>query len=247
MSSLFSHGPAGRTGVPPRLVLGALVTFALVAPAVLLAAWPEATELLAFDRGRIADGEWWRGVTCHWTHWTLDHLLWDLLAFAILVPLCLRAGPARLVWTLGLSSLLISIAVWSFLPDMSEYRGLSGIDSALFVLLASQLLRRAIAERDRGEILLLGLPFVAFAVKVAFEWITGQAVFADSGGFVPVPLAHVVGGACGALIAWGPPGPGEIEERFNRAVELPTDQREAFPDEQCAGDEVIRAKVWISS
>jgi len=59
----------------------------------------------------------------------------------------------------------------------------------------------------RGAILLLGLPFVGFTAKIGFEWITGQAVFAGSGGFVPVPLAHVVGGACGALVAWArPPG-----------------------------------------
>lgn len=205
MDSLSSHGPAGRTSVPPALVHGALVTFALAAPAVLLAAWPDATELLAFDRGRIADGEWWRGVTCHWTHWTLDHLLWDLLAFTVLIPLCWQAGAARLGWTLGLSSLLIPLAVWFCLPTMTEYRGLSGLDSALFVLLASRLLRGAIADRDRGAILLLGLPFVAFAIKIGFEWTTGQAVFANSGGFVPVPLAHVVGGACGALGAGGRP------------------------------------------
>jgi len=192
-------------GVPPRLVLGALVTFVLVAPAVWLAAWPDATELLAFDRGRIADGEWWRVVTCHWTHWTLDHLLWDLFAFTILIPLCWRAGPVRLGWTLVLSSLLIPLAVGFALPAMTEYRGLSGLDSALFVLLASQLLRGAIADRDRGAILLLGLPFVAFAIKIGFEWTTGQTVFVDSGGFVPVPLAHVVGGACGALGAGGRP------------------------------------------
>ena len=152
MDSLSSHGPAGRTSVPPALVHGALVTFALAAPAVLLAAWPDATELLAFDRGRIADGEWWRGVTCHWTHWTLDHLLWDLLAFTVLIPLCWQAGAARLGWTLGLSSLLIPLAVWLCLPTMTEYRGLSGLDSALFVLLASRLLRGAIADRDRGAV-----------------------------------------------------------------------------------------------
>jgi len=207
MNPLSSLGPAGRSGVPPRLLLGALVTFVVVAPAVWLGAWPDGTELLAFDRGRISDGEWWRMVTCHWTHWSLDHLLWDVLAFTILVPLCWRAGPARLGWTIGLSSLLIPVALGLCLPAMTEYRGLSGLDSALFVLLASGLLRGAIADRDRGAILLLGLPFVAFAVKIGFEWITGQTVFADGGGFVPVPLAHVVGGACGVLVAWArPPG-----------------------------------------
>jgi rhomboid family GlyGly-CTERM serine protease len=207
MNPLSSLGPAGRSGVPPRLVLGALVTFVLAAPAVLLSAWPAATELLAFDRGRIADGEWWRMVTCHWTHWTLDHLGWDLLAFTVLVPLCWRIRPARLGWTLALSSLLIPLVLWYGLPAMTQYRGLSGLDSALFVLLASRLLRGAVADRDHGAILLLGLPFVAFAAKIGFEWITGQAVFADSGGFVPVPLAHVVGGACGVLVAWArPPG-----------------------------------------
>jgi serine/threonine protein kinase/Tfp pilus assembly protein PilF len=35
----------------------------------------------------------------------------------------------------------------------------------------------------------------------------------------------------------------KIEELFNRAVELPADQRKAFLDERCAGDEILRAKV----
>jgi rhomboid family GlyGly-CTERM serine protease len=192
----------GRFGVPPRAVLGVMVTLALIAPAAVAAVWPEATELLAFDRSRMADGEWWRAVTGHWTHWSLDHLLWDLFAFVVLVPLCWRAGPALLGWTLGSSTMMISVALWFGAPAMLEYRGLSGLDSALFGLLAAAALKRAVAERDRGSVLLLGVPIAAFAAKTGFEWITGQAVFVGGSGFVPVPLAHGVGGACGVWFGW---------------------------------------------
>ena len=43
------------------------------------------------------------------------------------------------------------------------------------------------------------------AAKVAVEWLSGVAVFAGSGGFVPVPLAHVVGALVGAAGALLPP------------------------------------------
>jgi len=35
----------------------------------------------------------------------------------------------------------------------------------------------------------------------------------------------------------------KIEELFHRAIELPADRRDAFLDEQCAGDEIVRTQV----
>jgi hypothetical protein len=43
-----------------------------------------------------------------------------------------------------------------------------------------------------------------FVGKVVFELATGATLFADSSAFVPVPLAHVVGGACGWVAAGTP-------------------------------------------
>jgi hypothetical protein len=49
--------------------------------------------------------------------------------------------------------------------------------------------------------MLLAALGLAFSAKVAYEVMTGQALFANSPAFTPVPLAHVVGAAVGAAVA----------------------------------------------
>lgn len=152
---------------------------------------------LELDREAVARGEVWRLLTGHWAHWTADHFLWDSLAFLILAVLCeTRISRARLVATVLGSALAVSAGVWIALPEIDRYRGLSGIDSALFVLLAASL------RTPLGR-----LALVAFLGKSAWEVWTGSTLFTAADGFVPVPLAHLIGGAWGLYfgIAGRPP------------------------------------------
>lgn len=179
----------------------------LGSPALVPALWPRAAGWLEYDRGRIAAGELWRGVTCHWTHWPGDHwpgdhLLWDLVVFVLLVALSWRFGRARTLGALASAAFLIPLALWLLAPELERYRGLSGLDSALFVLLAAGLIRRELVTGRRRTVALLGALLLAFAAKVVLEAATGRALFVDaSAAFVPVPLAHLVGGLCGAAAA----------------------------------------------
>lgn len=197
------EGAAGRIGVLPRRAGALALTLALAAPALLLAGWPAATAQLEYDRERIAAGETWRLVTCHWTHWTWNQTLLDLAGFAVPLLLCLGASRRRTGWALGASCVAIPSAVWIGLPEMVRYRGLSGLDSALFVLLGLLLLKRPAVRRDPRLAWAVGLALTCFAAKVAFEIASGTTAFADDATFVPVPLAHLVGAACGALAAIG--------------------------------------------
>lgn len=211
---LPSHRPAGRDAVPPAALGGAFALHrasraAGLLPALLLGLpallpWLRrgATPWLEYDRQRIAGGEAWRIVTCHWTHWTADHLLWDLGVFVLLAALCWRLGRVRTAAALAASALLIPLALWRLEPGFDRYRGLSGLDSALFVLLAVALIRRERSTGRGGAVALLAGLLVAFAAKLAFEAVTGGTLFVDgSGAFVPVPLAHLAGGVCGAVAA----------------------------------------------
>ena len=175
MSDRSSSGWAGRDGAPPRPMAVAWATLLLTSPALLFAVWPAATEWTVYDRGRIAGGEIWRVATCHWTHWSLDHIVWDLLAFALLVALCWRVCPERVPAALSISSVLIPVAVWFAIPGMVEYRGLSGLDSSLFLLLAVTLLRREIAARNWKLVAWFGLSILAFLGKIGFEVSTGSS------------------------------------------------------------------------
>jgi rhomboid family GlyGly-CTERM serine protease len=156
------------------------------------------TELLQYDRVAIAGGQWWRVLTCHFVHWSADHLLWDALAFAILLAMCGTRDLRRTLATVGLSALTIPLAIMIFLPQMQTYRGLSGIDSALFGLASALLLQRLPKSNRfaRSGVWIIG---IAFAIKLLIEIATGASVFVDSAAaqFVPVPLAHLVGFAIG--------------------------------------------------
>lgn len=173
-------------------------SLALVLPAVAILAWPSLACVLEYDRSAIANGELWRIATCQWTHWSLNHFLWDALVFLSLGTLCERCSRRGFAVCIVASAVLIPLAVWLWLPDMLQFRGLSGIDSALFVLLTVQLAGTKGRSMATLAICLLG----AFVLKTCFEVAFNDTIFVDShGAFVPVPLAHAVGGAVGLLAA----------------------------------------------
>jgi rhomboid family GlyGly-CTERM serine protease len=174
------------------------VSLLLALPALVIYSMPSLAARLELDWRAIGGGEVWRLVTGHWTHVSLDHLLWDLAAFVVLATACeLRdaCGRRRMLAAVGLAAVAIPAALWIALPELTRYRGLSGIDSALFVLLAVTFLKEELAAGRRGWAWLGGLALVAFGAKLGYEVITAAALFTEaSGGAVPVPLAHLVGG-----------------------------------------------------
>ena len=157
------------------------------------------TSLLQFDRTAIMQGEIWRIFTGHLTHWSLSHLIWDILVFLLLAGVIERFSRRRLLACFTSASLIISLLVFTFLPEMTFYRGLSGIDSALFVMLLVVFYH----QRASGHSLLHKMPYyllgILFIGKTVFELSTSHAFFVQSSDlFVPVPLAHLGG----ALVGW---------------------------------------------
>jgi rhomboid family GlyGly-CTERM serine protease len=171
----------------------------LIVFAVAVYALPGSGEWLQYDRAALANLECWRLVTSHFSHWSGNHLFWDALAFAALGWFCERSGPASFVRCVGLSALLIPLTLWFALPQMATYRGLSGIDSALFALLATRVACQAASDRDWLKLSVAALVSGGFAAKVGFELCTGTTLFVESAaaGLIPVPLAHVIGGLVG--------------------------------------------------
>ena len=207
------QAPATLDAVPRRTLAHYLaplgLTAALCVAAALASFWPTAAEWLQFERDAFAAGQWWRLLTCHLTHWSPDHFLWNAAVFAVLGGACEAACRLRFAGCLLASAIAVPLAVWLVEPQMGTYRGLSGLDTALFGLLAVTTLRSCWAQRNWPWLVAVGTLSAGLALKIGFEQVTGRTVFVDSGeaGFTPVPLAHVVGQAAGVLVAILAPSP----------------------------------------
>ncbi len=197
-----SHRRSWQAGSLPyvwaarRLPVASLL---LVLLAAALHVLPGAADCLQYDRTAVAHGEWWRVLTGHLVHWSANQLLWDGLALGFLGWLCERDGVASFIKCFVLSGFLISLALWFAAPWMTTYRGLSGIDSALFALVAVRLGSEAFANRHWLKLTLVGIVAGGFVLKVGYEFTSGATLFVDSsaGEMIPVPLAHVVGALVG--------------------------------------------------
>ena len=166
---------------------------------------PGASAALEFDRGAAASGQWWRVLTGHLAHFGWSHFLWDALAFAFLGTLCERDGRTRFLACLALAGVAIPLCVGAAHPEIRTYRGLSGLDSALFSLLAATIVREKIVVKQPAWAFAAGAVFLAFLAKVAYEAATGMTFFVDSAaaGMIPLPIAHVAGAAAGLLVGFG--------------------------------------------
>jgi rhomboid family GlyGly-CTERM serine protease len=127
-------------------------------------------------------------ATCHFTHFTYEQLAWDALVFLILGIACARRNRGAFQATLLASIIVVPIAVLAFAPNVTTYRGLSGIDSALFALLLTMESRRS---------RLVALCGAGFVMKLIFEMTTGATVFVSAADFAPVPVAHLSGAIVG--------------------------------------------------
>src|SRR5690606_1684428 len=76
----------------------------------------------------------------HFTHWSPNHLLWDILTFTFLTALVESSDRRLLIRLLLWVPPAIIIATWMGGSHVA-YRGLSGLDSALYTALLVSLYR----------------------------------------------------------------------------------------------------------
>ena len=181
--------------IPATLSIGIL--------AIVIAGMPSAAELLQFDRAALQAGEIWRLATCHAVHWNAEHLQWDLLMFVVLGAMCELRSPRRMWLCTVAAAACVSMLVFFAFPTIEAYRGLSGIDTALFTLLAIDLLRDARRQKNWLSAVAIGGLFFGFIAKTAYEAVTGSAFFVDqhSAGFELLVWDHIVAGVVGAILA----------------------------------------------
>ena len=173
-------------------------TFLLTAAALAVYAVPGCAPVLGYERASM--GQIWRVATCHWAHWNGEHLLWSVGTFAVLGALCERENRRAFFACVGGAVVAIPLILWAAAPGLDTYGGLSGLDSALFVLLAIGILRQKARGCEWGWVAGGGVLLLAFFAKIGFEFAAGTPVFvSEDVAMNPVPLAHLVGGVVGAV------------------------------------------------
>ncbi|NOY42897.1 MAG: rhombosortase [Planctomycetes bacterium] len=180
------------------------VTSSIAVAAIIVAVFPSLANLLQYDRAAIEGGEFWRLATCYLTHWNADHLTWDLLMFLVLGGACEIRNPLRMRTSLLAGIVAVSALVYLAFPDITTYRGLSGLDTAMFTLLATGLLCEAWRERNTLQTLATGGLLLALSAKTVYEAVTGQTLFVDqqAADFVPLVYDHIAGAAVGVAASF---------------------------------------------
>lgn len=180
-----------------------VVTCAVLAAALVVQCVPASAEPLEYHRQEILSGQCWRLWTGHLVHFTWSHWFYDAAALAILGTVCERRWGGRMMaMVLATAALGISLVLLAAQPRLIGYRGLSGLDSALFGWAAATLCVDGRRRGDRRLMILSALALAGFGLKLQHELTATGAVFADLGpGVTTVPIAHFAGIAIGLATA----------------------------------------------
>ena len=172
---------------PVTILISLAALFAYASPA--LTAW------LQLDFAAVADGQWWRIWSGHISHFGGHHLFWDLLMFAVLGAVCEGRHPRYFGIATAVMMAGISLAIGVGCEQIATYRGLSGLDTGLFVWFIADQCWQSVRRHDRLAALLWLAPAAGLTGKLLLEAATGQTLFVDSSEFVPLVESHLAGAA----------------------------------------------------
>jgi rhomboid family GlyGly-CTERM serine protease len=163
---------------------------------------PGLPELAQYSTTEIGQGQLWRLLTGHLTHWGHGHLFWDLSVFLVLGTLCeWRSHRAMLACVIG-TAVATSLLMLFALPEIPTYRGLSGIDTGLFTMLGVGIYVDARNEGDRTLQSTIATMGAGLLTKLVYEIMTGSTIFVDhhAGAFIPIVGAHILGAVVGIVV-----------------------------------------------
>lgn len=180
-----------------------VISFSLSVLALLLYFCSDVAPFLQYDRNAIANGEFWRIFTSHWTHWSFDHFLWCTITFVALGCICEGLSPKGYIMTLVISSAAIPVVLWMSGAGIEIYRGLSGLASAIFVFGALTMMFKAFKVKDWCHFFLSATAGMGYLAKILYEFVSGSTLFVNTHDlFSPVPIAHLTGGIVGLMVVF---------------------------------------------
>jgi rhomboid family GlyGly-CTERM serine protease len=150
-----------------------------------------ARQALSYDRGALADGEWWRLLTAHFVHLDAEHAFLNSLGVVLMWALFARDySPWRWAAIYCGSALAVSAGLWSWNPGLEWYVGASGALHGVMTAGTLAHLRR----RDLDGWILA----IFIVVKLAYEQFAGALPFAGTSN--TIVDAHLYGAIGGVVL-----------------------------------------------
>ena len=174
-------------------------TFSIAAIAILAHFIGPLRNALELDRVLVWQGQWWRIWTGHITHFSAEHLFWDLGMFVVLGVLCERGRVRAFAMMMFAMSMVVSLVVGWTHPELTVYRGLSGLDTGLFTWFIIDQVIANLKCGNRRYAVLWFAGVLALLAKLVYEIGTGTTLFVDAGEFVPLVEAHLAGALVGMI------------------------------------------------
>lgn len=106
------------------LILAGVLSFVFI----VLATWPEATNVLEYHRLAMADGQLWRAFSGHFVHLGMGHALLNSAGLLLLAAVFSKDIPCKdaLLFIL-VAPFFISAGLWWKQPTLMAYVGFSGV------------------------------------------------------------------------------------------------------------------------
>ncbi len=142
-------------------------------------------DLLSFDRELILNGQLWRLVSGHFIHQETTHFLMNMFAIVpaiIVFRLYKGFAPIKLLIYL---SIMISLALLIYTPDVNRYCGLSALSNSLILICIYTVW---LSTRQKWILLFL----TAYVVKLLTENISQQTILLATE-WPALPSAHLFG------------------------------------------------------
>jgi rhomboid family GlyGly-CTERM serine protease len=177
------------------------VTITLTGLAIIAFWVPGLSEMMQLDFARLGEGQWYRLWSGHLTHFDSSHLFWDLTVFCILGGITESRVGRRFLPMLIVAAASISLAIAAWCPETDVYRGLSGLDTALYVWFIADQIWDSIASKQRRKAGFWSTLMLGLFAKTVFEWYSGEMVFVAESNFRPLVESHLAGAAMGLVCA----------------------------------------------
>lgn len=178
------------------------VSLVLTTVALLIHFYHPLRPQLLYTRTALTDGDFWRLISCHWVHLNTDHLLWSAMTFLVLGSFCEIMDRMKYIMAVGISTVLIPLAIWFVMPNLQVYGGLSGLDCSLYSLLIVLFIKREWNIQKWSWIIFYAIMLVLLPAKIIYEMTSDSTIFVNSihTNMVPVPLSHLAGGGVGFAV-----------------------------------------------